>query len=161
MSDPANWFPDKEDQEATESGISFHSEAIEFHLAQPARLRQWISAVIEQENCSLNFLHFIFCSDEYLHQLNVEYLDHDTLTDVITFPYAPPPHIEGDIFMSIDRIRENAQSLALPFEEELHRVMIHGVLHLCGYLDKGAAAKERMTTKENQALDLLRSSFPS
>ena len=81
-------------------------------------------------------LSYIFCSDAYLHNINVEYLNHDTLTDIITFPYLSPPEIEGDIFISVDRIRENAQTFQVTFEQELHRVIIHGVLHLCGQGDK-------------------------
>lgn len=81
----------------------------------------------------LHLLNFIFCSDDYLLRLNVEYLDHDTLTDIITFPYADPPSIHGDIFISIDRVRDNAADFKVTFEQELNRVMAHGVLHLCGY----------------------------
>jgi rRNA maturation RNase YbeY len=102
-------------------------------------------------------LSFIFCSDDYLHQINVEYLHHDTLTDVITFEYtaANSDAIEGDIFISIDRIKENAAEFQVPFEVELHRIMVHGTLHLLGYSDKSPNDKALMTEKENFYLQQL------
>ncbi|RMF23790.1 MAG: rRNA maturation RNase YbeY [Bacteroidetes bacterium] len=118
-------------------------------------LRAWLQRLIEGENCTLQQLNFIFCSDAYLHGLNVQYLQHDTLTDVITFPYAAPPEIEGDVFISVERVRDNARELGLPFEEELHRVMAHGTLHLCGYGDKTPAEVAQMREKEEAALLLL------
>jgi probable rRNA maturation factor len=135
--------------------IQFHFEDTEFELQHPARLRQWMEQVIARESCRLQSVSFIFCSDDYLHDLNVQYLEHDTLTDVITFPYLKPPHIEGDIFISADRIRDNAGDFGVTFEQELHRVMIHGILHLCGYSDKTEADKAAMTQKEDEALALL------
>lgn len=138
-----------------ENVISFHSEDIDFEPEQPERIAQWIRQVIARQNCSLSFLNYVFCTDDYLHEINVAYLDHDTLTDIITFPYADPPRIEGDIFISIDRVRENAATLHLPFIQELHRVMIHGVLHLCGQGDKTEQEKGQMRAKEDEALELL------
>lgn len=138
-----------------EPTIHFHSEDTEFDLPQQGRLQQWIESIIRRESGILQQLSFIFCSDNYLHALNVEYLQHDDLTDVITFPYQEPPRIEGDIFISIDRVRDNAASFGMSFEQELHRVMIHGVLHLCGYTDKSEEAKKIMTAKEDEALALL------
>lgn len=138
-----------------ENIISFHAEDIDFVPEQPKLLAEWIRQVIAQQQCTLSFLNYIFCTDDYLHSINVAYLDHDTLTDIITFPYADPPRIEGDIFISIDRIRENAATLRLPFLQELHRVMIHGVLHLCGQGDKTEQEKGQMRAKEDEALDLL------
>ncbi len=117
----------------------------------------WIQAVLRQEKADLIRVQFIFCSDAYLHQLNLTYLGHDTLTDVITFPYQAPPRIEGDIFISVERVRENAAQLRVPEKEELDRVMIHGVLHLCGYSDKSPDEKHIMTQKENEALSLQKS----
>lgn len=140
---------------ADEPAIHFHSEDIEFDLPKQDALQQWIETVIRRESGILQQLTFIFCSDHYLHALNVEYLQHDDLTDVITFPYQKPPHIEGDIFISIDRVRDNAASFGTSFEQELHRVMIHGVLHLCGYADKTPEAQKIMTAKEDEALGLL------
>lgn len=145
-------FPFEEDIEAQ---ILFHMEDIEFELQHTEQLMSWIESVIQLEHKSLKQLNFIFCSDDYLHNINVEYLNHDTLTDVITFPYAKLPSVEGDIFISVERIKENGKVFEVSFLEELHRVMIHGVLHLCGYGDKTATAKAKMTQKENEALLLL------
>lgn len=143
-------------QDEDEERIQFHFEDTEFELLYPARLRQWIEQVIARESCILQTVSFIFCSDDYLYDLNVQYLSHDTLTDVITFPYLKPPHIEGDIFISADRIRDNAGEFGVSFEQELHRVMIHGILHLCGYSDKTDADKAAMTQKEDEALGVSR-----
>lgn len=146
---PPDW------DEESENGILFQSEATSFKLDNPTLLTQWIEAVIAQEEKVLQSLSFIFCNDTYLHKINVEYLQHDTYTDIITFPYGRSPKIEGDIFISIDRVRENAQTFQTSFEEELHRVIIHGVLHLCGYGDKSTEEKAKMRTKEDEALHLL------
>lgn len=158
MVEPYNEEPVKGSpyQDEDEERIQFHFEDTEFELLHPARLRQWIEQVIARESCILQTVSFIFCSDDYLYDLNVQYLSHDTLTDVITFPYLKPPHIEGDIFISADRIRDNAGDFGVTFEQELHRVMIHGILHLCGYSDKTDADKAAMTQKEDEALGVLR-----
>lgn len=137
--------------------ISFHAEEIDFEPAHPDLLKGWIEKVIAQEKGELNFVNYIFCDDAYLLKLNQEYLQHDTLTDIITFPYHDPPIVEGDIFISIDRIHENAHQFGVSFEQELHRVMIHGVLHLCGYPDKAPEEKATMTQKEDEALLVLKS----
>ncbi len=137
--------------------IEFSSEEIEFELKDEQAAIDWLQKIIEQAGCVLRSLNFIFCSDEYLHRLNVEYLDHDTLTDIITFPYAKPPTIEGDIFISIDRVRDNAQDFKVTFEQELHRVMAHGVLHLCGFGDKTPEEQKVMRKKEDEALEILNS----
>jgi probable rRNA maturation factor len=140
-----NGFPEEE-------RINFHSESIDFELTGEEFISTWINKVIHSEKGRLIALNFIFCSDAYLHQINVEYLNHDTFTDVITFPYASPPDIEGDIFISVERVRENAQTYNVEFEQELRRVMIHGVLHLCGYSDKTPEEAARMREKEDEAL---------
>ncbi|MFK7936564.1 MAG: rRNA maturation RNase YbeY [Saprospiraceae bacterium] len=134
--------------------IIFHQEDVEFSFDQIVEFTKWIQAIVTNENCNLTQLTYIFCSDKYLHQLNVEYLDHDTLTDVITFPYAAPPQVEGDIFISTERIAENAATFQTSFLHELARVMIHGVLHLCGYGDKTESEQQTMRAKENAALQL-------
>lgn len=134
------------------SPISFYSEDIAFEHEDTDKIVPWIEETVEKYACNLSFVHFIFCSDDYLHQLNVSYLKHDTLTDIITFPYATPPQIEGDVFISIERVRDNAETYKVSFEEELLRVIIHGVLHLCGFTDKTVAEKEEMNEKENEAL---------
>lgn len=135
-----------------EDVILYFKEDVELDLPNEEQLHKWIDTIATQENCELNQLNYIFCTDQYLHQLNVEYLDHDTLTDVISFPYAKPPQVQGDIFISIDRIQENATKFAVTFEQELLRVMIHGFLHFCGYGDKTPTEAERMRAKENEAL---------
>lgn len=135
--------------------ICFNTEDIDFVLENEEGTEQWLKQVIEQEGRSLRLLNFIFCNDEYLHQLNVEYLQHDTLTDVITFPYAEPPIVEGDIFISIDRVRENASIFQASFEKELSRVMVHGVLHLCGHGDKTEAEEANMRNLEDNALKMI------
>lgn len=146
------WKPeDTEDEQ-----IEFHTEGVDFELANPELLKSWIHALIAAEQQALQHISFIFCSDAFLLDLNVQYLQHDTLTDIITFQYAKmPAALEGDIFISIDRVRENATTFGVRFEEELHRVMAHGVLHLCGYGDKTPDEKARMTDKENEALAKL------
>jgi len=135
--------------------IIFHSEDIDFSLPNSTLVFDWIEKSIHAEDKILHQLIFFFCSDKDLHQINVEYLNHDTLTDVITFPYAEGKNIEGDIFISIDRIKENAAQFKVSFEDELHRVMIHGTLHLMGYFDKTPDDKILMTEKENEYLNML------
>ena len=135
--------------------ISFFAEDVDFHPSNVPALSRWITSLLDQEGMTLYTINVVFCSDAYLHQLNVEYLSHDTLTDVITFPYQDPPAIEGDIFISIERVLENASAFQTSFTDELHRVIIHGVLHLCGYSDKSPGEKRAMTDRENEALGWL------
>lgn len=135
------------------SHIDFYIENITFSLEKEEAIKQWITLVITQENKAWEKLTYILCSDEYLYDINIKYLQHDTYTDIITFPTSKDP-IESDIFVSIDRIRENAKAYNVSFEDELRRVLIHGVLHLCGYRDKTAAEQQQMTQKEDEALDL-------
>ncbi len=137
-----------------ETLIDYHSEDIDFRLKEPEVISEWITNTIYKENKELANLNFIFCSDIYLHQINLQYLNHDTLTDVITFPYSKTT-VEGDIFISIDRIKENAKQFTVTFQHELCRVMVHGVLHLIGYGDKSPDDKLLMTSKENEYLSLL------
>ncbi len=134
--------------------ISFSSEETTFKLQDEGKVTIWLRKIIEQESRVLRLLNFIFCSDDYLHRLNLEYLHHDTLTDVITFPYADPPEIEGDIFISIDRVQENALEFSVSFGQELLRVMVHGLFHLCGYGDKTKEEELLMRKKEDEALSL-------
>ena len=137
-----------------ENSIDFHVEAIDFQLESEKALKDWILQVIRAENGQLHFIHYVFCSDEYLHQINVEYLQHDTYTDIITFPYREDL-IESDIFISIDRVRENAIQFSVPFTTELHRVIIHGVLHLLCFGDKTPEEKSVMRAKEDHYVSLL------
>lgn len=130
--------------------INFFSEDTDFKVKQKILLRQWINATIVQEGYIPGELNFIFCSDDYLLKINQEYLDHDTYTDIITFDNSEQEaEISGDIFISVPRVQENAAGLGVKEAEELRRVIIHGVLHLTGYLDKSPADKALMTGKED------------
>ncbi len=130
--------------------IHFFLEDISFTLKQKGLIRLWVKNTIVEEGFKLKELNFIFCSDNYLLSMNQDYLKHDTLTDIITFDNSEQKRvIVGDIFISLERIRENAQSFKVTTESELHRVMIHGTLHLLGYADKGKEAKALMTSKED------------
>lgn len=142
-------------QDEVEPAILFHQEDISFQLQDEAKYINWIQSVIQQESAHLIQLNYIFCSDPALLKVNLEYLDHDTYTDIITFPYASSPSIEGDIFISIDRVKENATKFEHTFEEELRRVMIHGVLHLCGYGDISPTEKQLMRQKEEESMQLF------
>jgi rRNA maturation RNase YbeY len=138
--------------------ITFNNQDITFTLKNKTGLKKWMSIVIQQKEWELGDINFIFCSDDFLLDINKKYLNHDTLTDIITFDYSkenPKQAISGDIFISTDRVRENAQTFSKTFENELHRVMIHGVLHLLGYTDKTKSSKEEMTKQEDLCLDLL------
>ena len=140
----------------SKAAIHFFTEEISFTLKQKTIIRNWLRDTIEAEGYKLEELNFIFCSDEYLLGINQQYLNHDTYTDVITFDNSEHlKMITGDIFISIERVRENATGLKVPQAIELCRVMIHGTLHLLGYKDKGKAAKLQMTAKEDHYLSML------
>lgn len=132
--------------------INFFCEDISFNILQKRKIRTWLSEAIVREHRIPGEIGFIFCSDEYLHKMNVEYLDHDTLTDVITFDYSEAGLISGDIFISIPRVKENALEFGKKFRDELNRVMVHGVLHLCGYKDKLKKDIPVMRQKEEEHL---------
>jgi len=137
------------------SQIQFFSEDTSFKPNLKGSISLWIQQSITNEKFELVSLNFIFCSDNYLLNINQEYLNHDYYTDIITFDNSlEPNHVEGDIFISIDRVKENADQNSVPFPEELKRVLIHGVLHLCGYNDKTIEEKALMTEKENAYLTL-------
>jgi probable rRNA maturation factor len=130
--------------------IQFFEEDIAYKLKNKTAVRQWINETVLAEGFKLKELTYIFCSDDYLLQINQQYLDHDTYTDIITFDNSEKDKvIVGDIFISIDRIRENALKFNITEADELHRVIIHGALHLLGYTDKSAADKQKMTFKED------------
>ena len=138
-----------------ESPIAFITEDIDFSLIDQDKIKEWLSRIILKHDFELTELTYIFCSDTYLHQINLDYLDHDTYTDIITFNNADEPGvIESDIFISIDRVKENAETLHIPFADELHRVMVHGILHLLGFDDKTAALKQKMQAEEDISLSL-------
>ncbi|WP_069660040.1 rRNA maturation RNase YbeY [Arcticibacter eurypsychrophilus] len=133
--------------------IQFHSEEITYILKQKEHIRKWIKASIREEGKIPSEISFIFCSDAYLLNINNQYLHHDTYTDIITFDNSEETDlIAGDIFISIDRIRENAVTFHISEKDEVHRVLIHGILHLLGYTDKGNEHKNLMTSKENYYL---------
>ncbi len=137
--------------------INFFSEGIQFELKDESKITTWIKSVIAENHKELTTLNFILTSDEELYRINKQYLQHDTYTDIITFPMSEENVIEGDIFVSIDRIKDNAKNLKVTFENELHRVLIHGVLHLIGYDDKTPELKKEMRKAEDEALEKLKS----
>ncbi len=134
--------------------INYFTEELDYRLRGKNKLREWISAAIDKEGLETGVINYIFCSDKYLLKINEDYLQHFDFTDVITFDYSAEEIISGDIFISIDRIKENAQQFKQKFTDELHRVMIHGVLHLMGYKDKSPSDKSEMTAKEDYYLSL-------
>lgn len=135
--------------------ISFFSEDISFNLEDEQLTQNWINKTITREGKYLGPVSYIFCSDNYLLRINQDYLEHDTYTDIITFNYCDEDVISGDIFISIDRVEENAKTFNTGFENELYRVMIHGILHLIGYNDKSEQEQSIMRTKEDFYLSLL------
>jgi len=134
--------------------IQFFQEKIRFKLPHPRKTSRWIRTVAQSENSKVAGVNFIFCSDQFLKTINVEYLAHDTFTDVISFDYSDDSGIQGDVFISIERVRENAEKFKTNLDEEVHRVMIHGVLHLLGYTDKSKTSKTLMRKKEDAYLSL-------
>jgi len=140
--------------------ILFFSEEINFTLRKKKLVRAWINASIELENKVAGSINYIFCSDNFLHKINVKYLNHNTLTDIVTFDNSSNDHeVSSDLFLSIDRIKENAKQYKVSFVNELHRVMIHGILHLLGYNDKTEMEKKTMRSKEDYYLTLLTKSL--
>jgi rRNA maturation RNase YbeY len=127
----------------------------DFNLNNETVLTEWISNTILKYNYTLGEVNYIFCDDNYLHKLNVEFLNHDTLTDIISFDNTVGKLVSGDIFISIERVKENAIDFNVSYEEELHRVMIHGVLHYLGFKDKSDEDKKAMRNAENDALFVL------
>ncbi|MAP55669.1 rRNA maturation RNase YbeY [Altibacter sp.] len=131
--------------------IDFFSET-DFNIAQSKEVQQWISQEIISEGCEEGDISFVFCDDAFLLSLNLEYLDHDTLTDIISFDYSLGKQLHGEIYISIERVKENAILYSDSFEDELHRVMIHGILHFCGYKDKTKQQQHEMRSRETKAL---------
>ena len=134
--------------------ISFNYET-DFELDNEEQYEDWISRIIESEGFDEGEINYIFCDDEYLHKINVEYLDHDTLTDIISFDYTVGNVLQGDIFVSIERVRDNANDFNVSFEEELKRVLSHGVLHYCGYKDKSPKDEALMRSKEEEKMQMF------
>ena len=136
--------------------IEFYSET-DFRLKDKRKIRRWINQIASIEGHELSAINYIFCDDNYLAELNQKYLDHDTLTDIITFDFSEGKKLSGDVFISIERVHENAIIFNTKPKDELHRVMIHGILHLCGYKDKNKEEAKAMRSKENDALKMLNS----
>lgn len=132
--------------------VSFHKESIAFRLANARALKAWVKSVVETRKKKLGDVAYVFCSDEYLLQMNQEHLKHDYYTDIITFDYTEGDIISGDLFISIDRVKENALKEAVDFDTELRRVMIHGILHLLGLKDKKKEDQVAMRLAENQSI---------
>lgn len=135
--------------------VHFHTEDIEFKVPAPAKVKEWVQNVVTNEGFEPGTINYIFCSDEHLLGINKEYLQHDYYTDIITFDMSDSEEVvSADIFVSLDRVRDNAAELGVEESEELHRVMIHGVLHLCGYGDKTEQEQKEMRSAENQYLKI-------
>ena len=132
--------------------IYFSTENIDFHLPYPEKVKNWITRVVKLQGKRVGEINYLFCDDAYLINVNRTYLNHDTYTDIITFDYVAGNIISGDIMISVDRVAENAQLFNTSFEHELHRVIIHGILHLCGINDKGPGEREIMEAAEDKAL---------
>lgn len=134
--------------------INFNYET-DFNLNNEESIASWLSNVITSENKKEGEINYIFCDDDYLHKINLEYLNHDTLTDIISFDYSIGNELNGDIFVSIERVKDNAKDFNVSFEDELKRVMVHGVLHYCGFKDKNESDELLMRKKEDEKLALF------
>lgn len=134
--------------------ISFNYE-LDFKLEDEMLYSDWLSKVISSEMKSEGDINYIFCDDNYLVEINQQYLNHDTLTDIISFDYSIGNELHGDIFISVERVRENAVDFNVDFNEELKRVLVHGVLHYCGYKDKSEDDEKLMRQKEEEKMKMF------
>jgi probable rRNA maturation factor len=134
--------------------INFNYEN-DFNLDNEEAIATWLSAVIVSEKKKEGEINYIFCDDDYLHKINLEYLNHDTLTDIISFDYTVGNELNGDIFVSVERVQDNANDFNVSFEEELKRVLVHGVLHYCGYKDKDEESERLMRSKEDEKIAMF------
>lgn len=134
--------------------INFNYES-DFNLDNEEAIAAWLSAVIVSEKKKEGEINYIFCDDEYLHKINLEYLNHDTLTDIISFDYTVGNELNGDVFVSIERVQDNAKDFEVSFDEELKRVLVHGVLHYCGYKDKDDESERIMRLKEDEKIAMF------
>jgi probable rRNA maturation factor len=139
--------------------IAFHSENIQFNLKNKKAIRQWLAYIVKKQNKIAKNVYYIFCDNIYLYELNILYLNHKTFTDIITFDYSENDFLSADIFISIDQVKENARKYEINFEEELKRVMIHGMLHVVGFDDKTKAQKLQIRKAENKALQIWKQKF--
>jgi probable rRNA maturation factor len=134
--------------------INIFSE-IDFDLSRAEEIKGWISSIITSEEYKEGDITFVFCDDAYLSRINVKFLGHDSLTDIISFDNTIGKKVQGEVYISIDRVKENAKDFDVCFEDELHRVIIHGILHFCNYNDKTDLEKELIRQKEDLALEML------
>ena len=140
--------------------IRFAVQDIDFELSEVEKVKKWITEVVQRRQKRVGNISYLFCDDNYLLVVNQQYLNHDTYTDIITFDYVAADLISGDIMISVDRVGENAEKFGVPFEQELHRVVIHGVLHLLGQGDKSDVEAAEMRRQEEEALVLWNTMFP-
>ncbi|MDI3320127.1 rRNA maturation RNase YbeY [Pinibacter soli] len=134
--------------------VSFHFLEVQFTFTQRTALKQFIVGMFKKEKKPLESLNYVFCSDDYLLEINNNYLQHNYYTDIVTFELSATDKTVGDIYISIDRVKDNADNLEQSFKRELHRVIFHGALHLCGYRDKTSKEQEKMREMENKYLKL-------
>lgn len=134
--------------------INFFSENVDYQINNSGDVKVWVAKSVENEAASLGFLNVVFCSDEYLLNINKQYLHHDYYTDIITFNHSEGKSLEGDIFISVERAAENAEKFTTDLDSEIKRLIIHGTLHLLGYDDRSAEDKKLMTSKEDYYLSL-------
>jgi len=133
--------------------INFASQEVKVNLKNKTRLKAYIKEKFAREGQQLKNLQYVFCTDDYLLEINQQFLQHDTYTDIVTFELGTDPRVtEGEIYISYDRVMENAEKFKVPVEQELHRVIFHGALHLCGYKDKSKEQAATMRAKENECL---------
>ena len=139
--------------------IRFSVDSVNFELLEPEKVKEWLSEVVRSRGMSVGNINYLFCTDEYLIDINRRYLNHDTYTDIITFDYVAGGLVSGDILISVDRVRDNAINYDVSFFQELHRVIVHGVLHLLGQGDKSDAEAAEMRRQEEEALALWNTMF--
>lgn len=139
--------------------IAFYSENIHFILRNKKALRNWLLFIIKKYNKNIKNIDYIFCDNKYLYQINLDFLKQDAFTDIITFDYSEHGFLSADIFVSIDRVKDNALEYKIEFYEELRRVMIHGILHLAGFDDKTKIQRLKMRKAENECLEIWKSKF--
>ena len=135
--------------------ITFNTDGVAMPDIKPQRIRDWVQRVAQAHGRRVGEVNYIFVSDERILDINRQFLGHDYYTDIITFDYCEADILQGDLFISLDTVRTNAEGLGVTYEQELHRVVIHGILHLCGINDKGPGEREVMEAEENTALALL------
>ncbi len=136
--------------------VYFHNEDNSYVLPAKRKVKSWLKTSIEHQKMSIGTINVVFCSDQHLLVINKEYLNHDYYTDIITFNYCEAKQISGDLFISIDRIKDNSKNNKILFVNELHRVIIHGVLHLCGFNDKTKAEKKEIRQMEDYFLNKIK-----